>query len=95
MEDQDRDASHSRKVYVNLQVQNLSIIIDPATDEVNARYPVGHCKGNHGMALDPELMQPVSHGQVHRVGDGGVTALARALALAPGVSQFGGGRSTG
>jgi DNA-binding beta-propeller fold protein YncE len=24
------------------------------TDEVVARYPVGRCKGNHGMALDPE-----------------------------------------
>jgi DNA-binding beta-propeller fold protein YncE len=44
----------SRKVYVNLQDQNVFAIIDPATDEVVGRYPVGRCKGNHGMALDPE-----------------------------------------
>ena len=44
----------ARKVYVNLQDQNIFAIIDPATDEVVARYPVGRCKGNHGMALDPE-----------------------------------------
>jgi DNA-binding beta-propeller fold protein YncE len=44
----------SRKVYVNLQDQNIFAIIDPASDEVVARYPVGRCQGNHGMALDPE-----------------------------------------
>lgn len=44
----------ARKVYVNLQDQNVFAVIDPATDEVVARYPVGRCKGNHGMALDPE-----------------------------------------
>ncbi|MGH7743569.1 MAG: YncE family protein [Candidatus Dormibacteria bacterium] len=44
----------ARKVYVNLQDQNIFAIIDPATDEVTGRYPVGRCKGNHGMALDPE-----------------------------------------
>ena len=44
----------ARKVYVNLQDQNLFAVIDPATDEVVGRYPVGRCKGNHGMALDPE-----------------------------------------
>jgi DNA-binding beta-propeller fold protein YncE len=44
----------ARKVYVNLQEQNVFAVIDPATDEVVARYPVGRCKGNHGMALDPE-----------------------------------------
>jgi DNA-binding beta-propeller fold protein YncE len=44
----------ARKVYVNLQDQNVFAIIDPATDEVVGRYPVGRCKGNHGMALDPE-----------------------------------------
>jgi DNA-binding beta-propeller fold protein YncE len=44
----------ARKVYVNLQDQNIFAIIDPATDEVVGRYPVGRCKGNHGMALDPE-----------------------------------------
>src|SRR5437016_11036185 len=44
----------ARKVYVNLQDQNIFAIIDPATDRVVGRYSVGHCKGNHGMALDPE-----------------------------------------
>jgi len=44
----------SRKVYVNLQDQNILAVIDPATDRVVARYPVGRCKGNHGMTLDPE-----------------------------------------
>jgi DNA-binding beta-propeller fold protein YncE len=44
----------ARKVYVNLQDQNLFAEIDPATDQVIGRYPVGKCQGNHGMALDPE-----------------------------------------
>jgi DNA-binding beta-propeller fold protein YncE len=44
----------ARKVYVNLQDQNIIAVIDPVTDEVVGRYPVGRCKGNHGMALDPE-----------------------------------------
>ncbi len=44
----------ARKVYVNLQGQNIFAVIDPATDEVVGRYPVGRCKGNHGMTLDPE-----------------------------------------
>ena len=44
----------ARKVYVNLQDDNIFAVIDPATDEVVGRYPVGQCKGNHGMALDPE-----------------------------------------
>src|SRR6266581_5549047 len=44
----------ARKVYVNLQDQNIFAVIDPATDEVVGRYPVGRCKENHGMALDPE-----------------------------------------
>jgi DNA-binding beta-propeller fold protein YncE len=44
----------ARKVYVNLQDQNLFAVIDPSSDKVVARYPVGECKGNHGMALDPE-----------------------------------------
>lgn len=43
-----------RKVYVNLQDQNVIAEIDPATDSVVARYPVGKCEGNHGMALDPQ-----------------------------------------
>ena len=42
----------ARKVYVNLQDQNIFAVIDPATEEVIGRYPVGRCKGNHGMALD-------------------------------------------
>jgi DNA-binding beta-propeller fold protein YncE len=44
----------ARKVYVNLQDQDIFAVIDPATDTVVGRYPVGRCKGNHGMALDPE-----------------------------------------
>jgi DNA-binding beta-propeller fold protein YncE len=44
----------ARKVYLNLQDQNIFAVIDPATDEVIGRYPVGRCKGNHGMTLDPE-----------------------------------------
>jgi len=44
----------ARKVYLNLQDQNIFAVIDPATDTVVGRYPVGECKGNHGMALDPE-----------------------------------------
>jgi YVTN family beta-propeller protein len=44
----------ARKVYVNLQDRNVFAVIDPATDEVVARYPVGRCDGNHGMALDPK-----------------------------------------
>lgn len=44
----------SKKVYVNLQDQDIFAVIDPATDEVAGRYPVGRCKGNHGMALDAE-----------------------------------------
>jgi len=44
----------ARKVYVNLQAQSIIAVIDPATDRVIARYPVGRCKGNHGMSLDPE-----------------------------------------
>lgn len=46
--------SVARKVYINLQDQNIFAVIDPTTDEVVGRYPVGRCKGNHGMALDPE-----------------------------------------
>jgi len=44
----------ARKVYVNLQDQDTFAVIDPATDTVADRYAVGKCKGNHGMALDPE-----------------------------------------
>jgi YVTN family beta-propeller protein len=44
----------ARKIYVNLQDQNIFAVIDPATDEVVGRYPVQGCRGNHGMAVDPE-----------------------------------------
>jgi DNA-binding beta-propeller fold protein YncE len=44
----------ARKIYVNLQDQNIFAVIDPATDAVVGRYPVGRCKANHGMTLDPE-----------------------------------------
>lgn len=44
----------ARKVYVNLQDENIFAVIEPNTDEVVGRYPVGRCKGNHGMTLDPE-----------------------------------------
>ncbi len=43
-----------RKVYLNLQDENIFAVIDPTTDEVVGRYPVGKCRGNHGMTLDPE-----------------------------------------
>lgn len=42
----------ANRVLVNLQDENLLEEIDPATDTVVARYPVGKCVGNHGMALD-------------------------------------------
>lgn len=44
----------ARKVYVNLQDDDIFAVIDPARDEVVGRYPVGRCKGNHGMTLDSE-----------------------------------------
>lgn len=44
----------ARKIYLNLQDQNIFAVIDPASDTVVARYPVGRCRGNHGMTLDPE-----------------------------------------
>ena len=43
----------AKKIYVNLQDENVFAVIDPATDEVMARYPLGRCEGNHGMAIDP------------------------------------------
>ena len=39
---------------MNLQDQNIFAVIDPGTDQIVGGYPVGKCKGNHGMALDPE-----------------------------------------
>jgi DNA-binding beta-propeller fold protein YncE len=44
----------SQRVYVNLQDRNVIAEIDPATDKEVAEYPVGKCRGNHGMALDSE-----------------------------------------
>src|SRR5258706_11018478 len=44
----------AKKLYVNLQDENVFAVIDPASDEVIGRYPVGRCKGNHGMTLDPK-----------------------------------------
>jgi len=44
----------AQKIYLNLPDQNIFAVIDPSTDEVVARYLVGDCRGNHGMALDPE-----------------------------------------
>lgn len=44
----------SRRILVNLQSKNEIAEIDPAKDQELARYSVGTCRGNHGMALDPE-----------------------------------------
>lgn len=44
----------ARKVCVNLQDDNIFAVIDPTADEAVGRYPVGKCKGNHGMTLTPE-----------------------------------------
>jgi DNA-binding beta-propeller fold protein YncE len=44
----------SKRIFVNLQDKNVIAEIDPATDKEIAEYPVGKCRGNHGMALDSE-----------------------------------------
>jgi YVTN family beta-propeller protein len=44
----------ARLVYVNLQDENIFAVIDPGTDSVVGRHAVGRCRGNHGMALDPQ-----------------------------------------
>jgi DNA-binding beta-propeller fold protein YncE len=44
----------ARRVYVNLQDKDMFAVIDPSLEAVVGRYPVGRCKGNHGMALDPQ-----------------------------------------
>jgi YVTN family beta-propeller protein len=44
----------AKRIYLNLQDLDTFAVIDPATDAVVAEYPVRPCKGNHGMALDPE-----------------------------------------
>jgi DNA-binding beta-propeller fold protein YncE len=46
--------SIAKKIYLNLQDENTFIVIDPKNDSIIGRYPVGDCKGNHGMALDVE-----------------------------------------
>src|SRR5499425_3456377 len=44
----------ARRIYVNLQDQNILAVIDPLTDTVVARHAVDGCRGNHGMAIDPD-----------------------------------------
>jgi DNA-binding beta-propeller fold protein YncE len=44
----------SKRIYLNLQDKNVVAEIDPVTDKEIAEYPVGQCRGNHGMALDSE-----------------------------------------
>ena len=44
----------ARQVYVNLEDENIFAVIDPATDTVVGHHAVGRCRGNHGMALDPQ-----------------------------------------
>ena len=44
----------AKLVYVNLQDIYRFAIIDPKDDRVVSQHPVGRCRGNHGMALDPE-----------------------------------------
>jgi DNA-binding beta-propeller fold protein YncE len=46
--------SIAKKVLVNLQDLNLLAVIDPATDTVVGQYPVGDCRGNHGMVVDAQ-----------------------------------------
>jgi DNA-binding beta-propeller fold protein YncE len=83
----------AKRIYLNLQDLNTFAVIDPASDNVIAEYGVAPCKGNHGMALDPEhhraflscegnnLMAVVDLDQ-HRV----ITALP--MADGPDVIQF-------
>jgi DNA-binding beta-propeller fold protein YncE len=44
----------SKHVWVNLQDDNVIAEIDPVSDTVVGKYPVGTCRGNHGMILDPK-----------------------------------------
>lgn len=44
----------AKLVYVNLQDVDRFAVIDPQDDRVLAQYPVGGCRGNHGMALAPD-----------------------------------------
>jgi DNA-binding beta-propeller fold protein YncE len=43
-----------KHVWINLQDDNVIAEIDPASDTVVGKYPVGTCRGNHGMVLDPK-----------------------------------------
>lgn len=43
-----------KHVWVNLQDDNVIAEIDPVSDAVVGKYPVGTCRGNHGMVLDPK-----------------------------------------
>ncbi len=44
----------AKKIYVNLQDLDSFAVIDPASNQIEATYPLGKCRGNHGMALDAE-----------------------------------------
>lgn len=44
----------SKHVFLNLQDKNVVSEIDPATDKEIGEYPVGKCRGNHGMTLDSD-----------------------------------------
>jgi len=46
--------SIAKYIYLNLQDDNTFVVIDPKTDTIIGIYPIGDCKGNHGMALDVE-----------------------------------------
>ena len=48
------DERGKAEAVVDMDKDDIFAVIDPATDAVVGRYPVGRCKGNHGMALDPE-----------------------------------------
>jgi len=41
-----------KKIYLNLQDQNLFAVINPETDTLEGTFPIDKCHGNHGMALD-------------------------------------------
>jgi DNA-binding beta-propeller fold protein YncE len=44
----------SKRVLVNLQDTHSIAVIDPASDTVEGEVRLQQCRGNHGMALDPE-----------------------------------------
>jgi DNA-binding beta-propeller fold protein YncE len=43
-----------KHIWLNLQDDNVIAEIDPSNDTLVAKYPLGRCRGNHGMVLDPE-----------------------------------------